>query len=93
MLTAVLMLAGRGALMAPAALQQMRHSALQTIGQLACLKAGSGLWKGMCDKVAEAVVVYLDHAQTTAVKEAAAQVRTCDCVTQFSNAHSSSAET
>lgn len=28
----------------------------------------------MTDKVAEAIAVYLDHAETSAVKEAAAQV-------------------
>ena len=91
-LTIFSLLTGRGALVAPAALQQVRYSALQTIGQLACLTPVSGLWKGMCDKVAEAVVVYLDDTQTTAVQETAAQVTTHDSTAHGSNAHSSAAE-
>lgn len=67
--------AGPGSQTAPAALQQMRHSVLQCIDQLASIGTGRSIWKGMTDKVAEAVALYLDNTQTCAVKEAAAQAR------------------
>ncbi|KAL0037252.1 hypothetical protein WJX79_008456 [Trebouxia sp. C0005] len=65
--------AGRGALMAPAALQQMRYRVLHCVRQLGDAAQGSTLWKGMTDKVAEVVIVYLDGSQTATVQEAAAQ--------------------
>ncbi|KAL0049229.1 hypothetical protein WJX82_009193 [Trebouxia sp. C0006] len=65
--------AGRGALMAPAALQHMRYSVLHCIRQLGEAAQGSTVWKSMTDKVAEVVIVYLDGSQTAAVQEAAAQ--------------------
>ena len=52
----------------------MRYSVLQCIGQLACTGTRYSVWKGITDKVAEAVAMYLDNAQTSAVREAAAQV-------------------
>ena len=61
--------------MAPAALQHMRYSVLHCIRQLGDAARGSTVWKGMTDKVAEVVIVYLDGSQTAAVQEAAAQVR------------------
>ena len=64
---------GRGSQTAPAALQQMRYCVLQCIGQLASIGTGRTVWKGMADEVAEAVAPYLDNAQASAVKEAAAQ--------------------
>lgn len=51
----------------------MRYYVLQCIGQLASTGTGRTVWKGMTDKVAEAAALYLDNAQTCAVKEAAAQ--------------------
>lgn len=60
--------------MAPAALQHMRYSGLHCIRQLGEAAQGSTIWKGMTDKVAEVVIVYLDGSQTAAVQEAAAQV-------------------
>ncbi len=60
--------------MAPAALQHMRYSVLHCIRQLGDAAQGSTIWKGMTDKVAEVVIVYLDSSQTAAVQEAAAQV-------------------
>ncbi len=60
--------------MAPAALQQMRYSVLHCIRQLGDAAQGSTIWKGMTDKVAEVVIVYLDGSQIAAVQEAAAQV-------------------
>ena len=71
--------AGRGTLMAPAALQQMRYSVLRCIGQLADIGQGSSVWKGMSDKVAEAAALYLDISQATAVKDSAAEVSQCAC--------------
>ena len=68
-----LILTGRGSRTAPAALQQMRYCVLQCIGQLASIGTGRTVWKGMTDKVAEAIAPYLDNAQASAVKEAAAQ--------------------
>ncbi|DBA77508.1 hypothetical protein WJX77_009976 [Trebouxia sp. C0004] len=65
--------AGRGALMAPVALQQMRCRVLHCVRQLGDAAQGSNVWKGMTDKVAEVVIVYLDGSQTAAVQEAAAQ--------------------
>lgn len=60
--------------MAPAALQQMRYRVLHCVRQLGDAAQGSTLWKGMTDKVAEVVIVYLDGSQTATVQEAAAQV-------------------
>ncbi len=60
--------------MAPAVLQQMRYSVLHCIRQLGDAAQGSSVWKGMTDKVAEVVIVYLDGSQTAAVQEAVAQV-------------------
>ncbi len=68
------LVAGRGALMAPAALQHMRYSVLHCIRQLGEAAQESTVWKSMTDKVAEVVIVYLDGSQTAAVQEAAAQV-------------------
>ena len=65
---------GRGTITAPAALQQMRFSVLQCLGQLADLRAGPNIWKGMIDQVAEAVAGMVDSVQTSPVREAAAQV-------------------
>ncbi len=63
--------------MAPAALQHMRYSVLHCIMQLADVSQGPSVWKGVTDQVAEAVALYLDGAQTTAVQEASAQVSSC----------------
>ena len=52
----------------------MRYSVLHCIGQLAGTGTGNSVWRGMTDKLAEAIAVYLDSAQTSAVREAAAQV-------------------
>ncbi|KAL3144083.1 hypothetical protein ABBQ32_003877 [Trebouxia sp. C0010 RCD-2024] len=65
--------AGHGSQTAPTALQQMRYCVLQCIGQLTSIGTSRTVWKGMTDKVAEATALYLDSAQTCAVKEAAAQ--------------------
>lgn len=52
----------------------MRFRVLHCIGRLAGTGTRHSVWRGMTDKVAEAIAVYLDNAQTSAVKEAAAQV-------------------
>ena len=52
----------------------MRYSVLHCIAQLAGTGTRHSVWKGMTDKLAEATAVYLDSAQTSAVREAAAQV-------------------
>ena len=73
-LTSICLHTGEGSSAAPAALQQMRYSVLHCIGQLAGTGTRHSVWRGMTDKLAEAIAVYLDTAQTSAVKEAAAQV-------------------
>ena len=60
-------------LMAPAALHQTRFSVLRCIQQLSNIQTPT-VWKGMTDKVAESVVVYLENTQTAAVREASAKV-------------------
>ena len=61
-------------LLAPAGLQQMRFNVLRCIRQLSDIAQPPTIWKGMTDKVAEEVAVYLESNQTAAVKEASAQV-------------------
>ena len=60
--------------MTPAGLQQMRFNVLRCIRQLSDIAQPPTVWKGMTDKVAEAAAVYLESNQTSAVKEASAQV-------------------
>ena len=47
---------------------------LHCIRQLAGTGTRHSVWRGMTDKLAEATAVCLDSAQTSAVREAAAQV-------------------
>lgn len=66
--------AGRRAFEASGSVQQVRHSVLQCIQQLASSSNKITVWRGVTDQVAQVVVRYLDGMQSAAVKEAASQV-------------------